>query len=118
MDLAPGRDLLASLRPLKRGQVVVAFAAETSDLETRGRRKMEAKGADLIVVNDVGRPGIGFDAEENEVLLLARDGGRQTVGRAPKREIADRIWDAFRAVRDQASRFSASTIHLSDSQPK
>lgn len=118
VDLEPGRDILASLRPLKRGQTVVAFAAETSDLETRGRRKMEAKGADLIVVNDVGRPGIGFDAEENEVLLLARDGTRETVARAPKREIADRIWDAFRSVRDQSSRFSASTIHLSDSQPK
>jgi phosphopantothenoylcysteine decarboxylase/phosphopantothenate--cysteine ligase len=118
MELAPGRDLLASLRPLKRGQTVVAFAAETRDLESRGRRKMEAKGADLIVVNDVGRPGIGFDADENEVLLLARDGGSQAVGRAPKRQIADRIWDAFRSVRDQSSRFSASTIHLSDSQPK
>ena len=79
---------------------------------------MEAKGADLIVVNDVGRPGIGFDADENEVLLLAREGGSQAVGRAPKREIADRIWDAFLSVRDQSSRFSASTIHLSDSQPK
>jgi len=118
VELAPGRDLLASLRPLKRGQTVVAFAAETSDFETRGRRKMEAKGADLIVVNDVGRAGIGFEAEDNEVLLLAREGGSRSVGRAPKREIADRIWDAFRAVRDQSSRFSASTIHLSDSQPK
>ena len=118
VELAPGRDLLASLRPLKRGQTVVAFAAETRDLESRGRRKMEAKDADLIVVNDVGRPGIGFDADENEVLLLAREGGSQAVGRAPKREIADRIWDAFLSVRDQSSRFSASTVHLSDSQPK
>lgn len=116
--LAPGRDVLASLRPLKRAQTVVAFAAETQDLEARGRRKMEAKGADLIVVNDVGRAGVGFDAEENEVLILGRDGSRQTVERAPKREIADRIWDAFRTIRAQSSRFSASTIHLSDSQPK
>jgi phosphopantothenoylcysteine decarboxylase/phosphopantothenate--cysteine ligase len=118
VDLEPGRDILASLRPLKRRQTVIAFAAETRDLESRGRRKMETKGADLIVVNDVGRPGIGFDAEDNEVLLLTRGGGSQSIGRAPKREIADRIWDAFRGVRDQASGFSASTIHLSDSQPK
>ena len=61
--LSPGRDILASLAPLKRAQTVVAFAAETEDLEARGRRKMESKGADLIVVNDVGKPGIGFDAE-------------------------------------------------------
>lgn len=97
--LEPGRDLLASLAPLRRRQTVVAFAAETGDLESAGRRKMEAKGADLIVVNDVGRADIGFDAEDNEVLLLRRDGGAAIVSRRPKREIADHIWDAFLAVR-------------------
>jgi phosphopantothenoylcysteine decarboxylase/phosphopantothenate--cysteine ligase len=119
LRLAPGRDLLASLRPLKRGQTVVAFAAETEDLEARGRRKMEAKGADLIVVNDVGREGIGFDAAENEVLILTSGGGRELVSRRGKREVADRIWDAFRAARGaQPGSFSASTVHLSDAQPK
>ncbi len=73
--------LLASLKPLRRGQTVVAFAAETEDLEARGRRKMESKGADLVVVNDVGRDDIGFDADENEVLILARDGARELVSR-------------------------------------
>jgi phosphopantothenoylcysteine decarboxylase/phosphopantothenate--cysteine ligase len=118
--LAPGRDLLASLRPLKRGQTVVAFAAETEDLETRGRAKMEAKGADLVVVNDVGREGIGFDAEENEVLILTASGGRELVSRRGKREVADRIWDALVEVRGAQPREerSASTVHLSDAQPK
>jgi phosphopantothenoylcysteine decarboxylase/phosphopantothenate--cysteine ligase len=119
LRLAPGRDLLASLRPLKRGQTVVAFAAETEDLEARGRAKMEAKGADLVVVNDVGRQGIGFDAEENEVLILTAGGGRELVSRRGKREIAERIWDAFLAARGaQPGDFSASTAHLSDAQPK
>jgi len=99
LQLEPGRDLLASLAPLKRGQTVVAFAAETEDLAARGRRKMEAKGADLAVVNDVGRPDIGFDAADNEVLILRRDGGSETVSRRSKREVADRIWDAFLASR-------------------
>src|SRR5262249_34769417 len=71
--LTAGPDLLASLAPLRRSQTVVAFAAETEDLEARGRRKMEKKSADIIVVNDVGRSGIGFDAEDNEVLILGRD---------------------------------------------
>ncbi len=97
--LAPGRDILASLAPLKRGQTVVAFAAETEDLEARGRRKMESKGADLIVVNDVGKPGIGFEAEENEVLILRRDVPPDLVTRRAKAEVADRIWDAFLAAR-------------------
>jgi phosphopantothenoylcysteine decarboxylase/phosphopantothenate--cysteine ligase len=97
--LHPGRDVLASLRPLKRGQTVVAFAAETEDLEARARRKMETKGADLIVVNDVGAEGIGFASEENEALVLARDGSREEIPRASKRAVADRIWDAFLRVR-------------------
>ena len=97
--LKTGRDILASLAPLHRNQQVIAFAAETSDFESRGRRKMESKGADLIVVNDVGRSDVGFDAEENEVLILGRDGIRETVSRRSKREIADKIWDAALAAR-------------------
>jgi phosphopantothenoylcysteine synthetase/decarboxylase len=60
---------------------------------------MEAKGADLIVANDVGRSDIGFDAPDNEVLLVRRNGAAQAVSRRSKREVADRIWDAFLAVR-------------------
>ena len=97
--LEPGRDLLESLKPLRRKQTVVAFAAEFEDLEERGRRKMESKGADLIVVNDVGRRDIGFEAEDNEVLILTRDGTAEGVSRRSKREIADRIWDSFLRVR-------------------
>jgi len=118
LRLAPGRDLLASLRPLKRGQTVVAFAAETENLEVRGRRKLEAKGADLIVVNDVGREGIGFDTPDNEVLILSCTGGRDLVSRRSKREVAGRILDAVAAARSpQGADRSASTVHLSDSQP-
>jgi phosphopantothenoylcysteine decarboxylase / phosphopantothenate---cysteine ligase len=101
--LTPGRDILASLKPLRRDQTVVAFAAETEDLEARGKRKMEAKGADLVVVNDVGRADIGFDSEANEVLLLDRLGRREAVPRSSKREVADRIWDAFLSARHAAS---------------
>ena len=100
--LKAGSDILASLKPLRRGQTVVAFAAETEDLESRGRRKMEAKGADLVVVNDVGRGDIGFDASENEVLILRRDGVRELVSRRSKREVAEKIWDAFLAVRSSS----------------
>jgi phosphopantothenoylcysteine decarboxylase/phosphopantothenate--cysteine ligase len=102
LRLEPGRDLLASLAPLRRGQTIVAFAAETGDFEAAGRRKMEAKGADLIVVNDVGRADIGFDAKDNEVLILRRDGAER-ISKRSKREIADRIWDAFLAVRSRAA---------------
>jgi len=117
LKLSPGRDLLASLAPLRRGQTVVAFAAETEELEARARRKMEAKRADLIVVNDVGRKDVGFDAEDNEVLIVRRDEPAEKVAKAGKREVADRIWDAFVRERRQALDRSASTVHLSETQP-
>lgn len=101
--LAPGRDLLAGLVPLKRKQTVVAFAAETEELEARSRRKMESKGADLIVVNDVGRSDIGFDSSENEILLITREGGTESVSRRSKRDVADRIWDAVLRLRTRSS---------------
>jgi phosphopantothenoylcysteine decarboxylase/phosphopantothenate--cysteine ligase len=111
--LKAGVDILASLKPLRRGQIVVAFAAETEDLESRGRRKMETKEADLAVVNDVGRGGIGFDAPENEVLILRRDGAREPVSRRSKREVAERIWDSFLEVRSSGS--SGSPVSALDS---
>ena len=106
LHLMPGRDVLASLAPLKRGQTVVAFAAETEDLEARALQKMDAKQADLIVVNDVGRKDIGFDAADNEVIILGCDGSRQAVSRRSKREVAERIWDAFLAMRKSSGRQS------------
>lgn len=113
LRLTAGRDILASLRPLARGQIVVAFAAETEELEARGRQKMEKKHADLIVVNDVGRDGIGFEAEENEVLILSRDGGKELVSRRGKRDVADKIWDAFLAVKRADRHSSPLTPSLS-----
>lgn len=97
--LAAGRDVLASLRPLSRGQTVIAFAAETDDLERRANAKREAKGADLIVVNDVGRPDIGFESSENEVTILSGVEPPRRVTRRPKRQVAEAIWDAFLSVR-------------------
>src|SRR4029453_10105801 len=82
--LRPGRDVLASLRPLQRGQTVVGFADWTGELESRGRQKLQTKGADLIVVNDVGRRDIGFDADHNEVLILSKGGGREEITRRRK----------------------------------
>ncbi|HEY6146834.1 MAG TPA: bifunctional phosphopantothenoylcysteine decarboxylase/phosphopantothenate--cysteine ligase CoaBC [Thermoanaerobaculia bacterium] len=105
--LAAGKDVLASLRPLRRGQTVIAFAAETENLESNGRRKMEAKGADLIVVNDVGRTDAGFESPDNEVLILAPGEDPRRVSLRPKREVADAVWDAFLAARERARAGSA-----------
>ena len=95
VSLAPGEDLLAGVAARKGSRVVVAFAAESGDgQEERARRKLAAKNADWIVWNDVGREGVGFGSDENEVVLLSASGQRLEVSRRPKKEIADRIWDA------------------------
>lgn len=95
VSLAPGEDLLAGIAARKGSRVVVAFAAESGDgQEERARRKLAAKNADWIVWNDVGREGVGFGSDENEVVLLSASGQRLEVSRRPKKEIADRIWDA------------------------
>ena len=90
--------------------MVVAFAAETGDLEARGRRKMEAKGADLIVVNDVGRADTGFEAADNEVIILSREGEPEPVSRRSKREVAERIWDAVARRRSAGTAAGAPPV--------
>jgi phosphopantothenoylcysteine decarboxylase / phosphopantothenate---cysteine ligase len=85
---------LASDRPA--GQVIVGFAAETEDLVGHGRAKLAAKGADLLVVNQVGR-GIAFGTDDNEALVLAADGSSTPVPRGPKDALADVVWDLIAA---------------------
>jgi len=95
VELEPTDDVLAGLgRRRSNGQVLVGFAADqgASGLE-RARGKLAAKELDLIVFNDVARADIGFDAAENEVIIVSRDGER-TVAKAPKARIAAEILDA------------------------
>jgi phosphopantothenoylcysteine decarboxylase/phosphopantothenate--cysteine ligase len=94
LELEPTVDVLSALGERRQGsQLLVGFAAETGDagLE-RARKKLSRKGADLFILNDVSRPDIGFDASDNEVILLAASGER-TVAKAPKEEIAAAILD-------------------------
>jgi phosphopantothenoylcysteine decarboxylase/phosphopantothenate--cysteine ligase len=92
--LEPTTDVLAELgRRRSNGQVLVGFAADQGPegLE-RARAKLAAKDLDAIVFNDVSRRDIGFDAAENEVVIVTRQGER-TVAKAPKRAIAAAIID-------------------------
>jgi phosphopantothenoylcysteine decarboxylase/phosphopantothenate--cysteine ligase len=95
-------DLLAGLGRARRGSrpYLVGFAAETvagDALAERAVAKLREKRCDAIVANDVSARGIGFGADENEVTLLFADGTRQAIARAPKRMIADSLWDALAA---------------------
>jgi len=94
VELEPTRDVLAALgAERKAGQVLVGFAADGAGQGLdRAREKLRSKRADVFVFNDVSRADIGFDVEENEVVLLTCAGER-AVAKAPKREIAAAVLD-------------------------
>ncbi|WP_324668310.1 bifunctional phosphopantothenoylcysteine decarboxylase/phosphopantothenate--cysteine ligase CoaBC [Geochorda subterranea] len=94
LELVAVPDILASLAQRRRpGQVLVGFAAETGRLEDLAREKLRRKGVDLIVANDVTRPGAGFESETNAAILLGADGTRTEVPLVAKESLADRILD-------------------------
>jgi phosphopantothenoylcysteine decarboxylase/phosphopantothenate--cysteine ligase len=94
VELAPTVDVLAALGAARTpGQVLVGFAADgAADGLDRARHKRLAKQVDLVVYNDVSRDDIGFDAAENEVIVIS-EAGERSVARAPKREIAAAVFD-------------------------
>jgi phosphopantothenoylcysteine decarboxylase/phosphopantothenate--cysteine ligase len=100
-------DVLSLLGERERnGQVLVGFGAESGaeGLE-RKRRMLADKNLDLVVYNDVSVPGIGFDAAENEVTLLTKEGER-LLPRAPKETIAAGIVDEVERLLQGRSRGS------------
>jgi phosphopantothenoylcysteine decarboxylase / phosphopantothenate---cysteine ligase len=104
LELTPNADILAEVAARRTGAFVVGFAAETNDVAANARAKLEAKGIDLLVANDVSRSGIGFDADDNEVLLLDRWGGARPLPRMPKTAVADAILSHVLALRAAAPR--------------
>jgi phosphopantothenoylcysteine decarboxylase/phosphopantothenate--cysteine ligase len=93
LKLAPTPDILSELRSAGGGQVLVGFAAETSDLEAAGRAKLNAKGLDLLVVNEVGREGTGFGSDTNHAAILSALGEDEPLRIWTKRALASAICD-------------------------
>jgi phosphopantothenoylcysteine decarboxylase / phosphopantothenate---cysteine ligase len=92
--LEPTPDILRELARRRRpGQVVVGFAAETDHVVERARAKLASKGLDVIVANDVGAPGAGFDHDTNAATILVADGSRREVPLASKAVVADAVLD-------------------------
>ena len=98
-------DILAGLaRRRAPGQVIVGFAAETHDAVERGRRKLERKGVDLLVVNDVSAPGAGFDHDTNAVVILDADGSSNEIPLTSKDAVAEAVLDRVSAHLDEEGR--------------
>jgi phosphopantothenoylcysteine decarboxylase/phosphopantothenate--cysteine ligase len=103
LELEPTPDLLAEAvavaRDLSPMPILVGFAAETGSLE-RAVVKLQRKGVDLLVANDVAEPGSGFGTNTNRVTLLAADAPAEAWPILTKREVADRLLDRVAARLD------------------
>jgi phosphopantothenoylcysteine decarboxylase/phosphopantothenate--cysteine ligase len=95
IELEPNPDILAGLRAVAPGALLVGFAAETADLEANARSKMARKGVDFLVANDVSRRDIAFDSDANEVTVFRREGDAVFFPRRPKSELSGALLDLF-----------------------
>ena len=92
--LEPTVDILAGLGAHKpTGQVLVGFAAETSDLIANATGKLRAKNLDLVVANDVSQPGVGFQHDTNAVTLVHANGATTDIALTDKKAIAKAVVD-------------------------
>ncbi|MEO8648235.1 MAG: bifunctional phosphopantothenoylcysteine decarboxylase/phosphopantothenate--cysteine ligase CoaBC [Acidobacteriota bacterium] len=103
LELKKTPDILAEVSRRRRdGQLVIGFAAETNDVVAYARRKMVNKGLDLVVANDITKPGAGFDTDTNIATIISPSGAETELPLMPKREMADRILDAVVELRRAA----------------
>jgi phosphopantothenoylcysteine decarboxylase/phosphopantothenate--cysteine ligase len=93
--LEPTTDVLAELGTRKSGQILVGFAAETERVRERAQAKLEAKGVDLMVANDVSAADSGFEVDTNRAILL-HSTGVEELGLLTKVELAELILDRVR----------------------
>jgi phosphopantothenoylcysteine decarboxylase/phosphopantothenate--cysteine ligase len=99
LELDPTPDILAELGQKKGDRLLIGFAAETENLTEGARGKLISKNCDMVVANLVGHDGTGFESDENEAVLVLRTGETLALPRAPKREMADRIFDQVTKLR-------------------
>jgi phosphopantothenoylcysteine decarboxylase / phosphopantothenate---cysteine ligase len=102
LELTPNPDILAEVAARRSGAFIVGFAAETNEVTANAKAKLSSKGIDVLVVNDVSQSGIGFDADDNEVLLLDRWGGERALPRMSKAAVADAILSHVLTIRAAA----------------
>ena len=116
LELVQNPDLLVGLKEHAAGAIRVGFAAETSDLEGEAQAKLARKGVHFLCANDVSRPDIGFESEQNEIVVFDDRGGRTMLPKSSKRRIAGDLLDLF-ATR-WAPAASGDEAHRADEGPQ
>ena len=91
LHLVKNVDILGSMRAAGYRGTLVGFAAETQDLLVHAQSKLQRKGCDLMIANDVSASGIGFDADENAVTLVFADGHHEHLPRQAKSALAEKL---------------------------
>ncbi|HSB87375.1 MAG TPA: bifunctional phosphopantothenoylcysteine decarboxylase/phosphopantothenate--cysteine ligase CoaBC [Ilumatobacteraceae bacterium] len=115
--LEPTPDILAGLGERKRaGQILVGFAAETSDVVANAQSKLRRKNLDLVVANDVSAPKVGFQHDTNAVTILSRTGSIKTVALTDKRSVARAILECVAELRSGVSSTSPPSTHSGAAQ--
>ena len=93
LELVPTRDILDSLgRRQNRQFLLIGFAAETNDVEENAAQKLHAKNCDIMVANDAR---LGMESDENELIILFRNGEMKNISRAPKKFLAHELVKIF-----------------------
>jgi phosphopantothenoylcysteine decarboxylase/phosphopantothenate--cysteine ligase len=96
--LEPTTDIAAAIGRRKGSRMLVAFAAETDDIEGHARAKLASKGADVVVANRVGAEGTGFDSDTNDAIVVTEHGSEE-LPRLGKAVLAAVIWDRIVELR-------------------
>jgi phosphopantothenoylcysteine decarboxylase/phosphopantothenate--cysteine ligase len=102
LELERTPDILQEVGRRKESRFLVGFAAGTADLLEAARRKLAEKHLDLIVANEIGKPGAGFESDTNRVTLLDAGGRAETLPEMSKREVAARLLDRIESERGPA----------------
>ena len=104
IELEPTADILAELGAARRdGQLLIGFAAEHGEgAVERARGKLERKNVDAIVVNDISRSDIGFDVDDNEIVIVTSK-QEIPISRRPKRACAEAILDWLATAREPSA---------------
>ena len=95
LELIKNPDILAELCKNKTSQTIVGFCAESENLMENAKAKIEKKGCDYLIANDISRKDIGFNSEENEVTVLSQNGAIKKISKAPKSVIARKILECI-----------------------
>jgi len=114
LQLEPNADILADLGSLRHAAgktlpMLIGFAAETENLLDNARAKLSRKRVDAIVLNDVSRPGIGFNSDRNEVTIVT-SGDAILVPEASKLDVAQKILDSALRLRQQRAALSPARL--------